>query len=142
MAKSPTDELAEAKTDTRRSCERKIVELTTERADLRGDDSPTARSRLTEINGEIRRLSKRMFDLEEDVEIQIPRSVTGEPFRINDRAFSPGRYVVKSSVAQQLTYMIDQNREAELNRMRAKNREVFLGNIGEIAQHIQTIQRD
>lgn len=131
-----------SKEERRAELRSKLAALTEERADIRTDESSAGRSRLTEIQGEMRRLGKKLFDLEDDVQVQVPRSVTGEPFRINDQVFAPGSYTVKTSVAETLLYMIDQNRQAELNMVKNRGRKIHLGNIGELAETIATIQAE
>jgi len=97
----------------------------------------SAQTRRSEIARELRQISAEITSREPTVSIQVPRSTTGHPFRIGERAFFPGRHEVKKSVAQHLMEMIDKNREAELNRLRANGSEVDLGNIGDKATQIE-----
>lgn len=62
---------------------------------------------------------------EEWVEIDVPVSVTGEPFKINEITYH-GTCQVPMCVAQTLLHMIDMNRRVEQNRMREAGRIIDL----------------
>lgn len=113
---------------------RQLDALNTEWRQYTGDDSPFAKAKRIELRGEMEKLSRFISATEPRVTVQIPRSITGEPFRINDIEFHPGAHVVGESTARQLIYMIDRNRQAELDLMKQNGRQVDLGTIGERAR--------
>ena len=92
-----------------------------------------ALNRRSEIARELRALSETLYLREPDVDVQVPRSATGHPFRLGDKEFPPGRHTVKASTAQYLLWLIYKNREDELNRLRQNGETVDLGAIGEKA---------
>lgn len=93
--------------------------------------------RRSEIARELRALSDTLLAREPDVEVRVPRSVTGHPFRVGERVFLPGTHTAKASVVQYLLWLIDRDRENELNRLRANGEQVDLGVIGEKARQIE-----
>ena len=95
-----------------------------------------AQSRQADVAKRLRELSAQLLEREPTIEIRVPRSTTGHPFRIGDAAFHPGTHRVKKTVAQHLTYMIDRDREAELNRLRSNGEQVDLGAIGDKARQL------
>lgn len=96
-----------------------------------------ALNRRSEIGKELRALSLTLHLREPDVEVQVPRSVTGHAFRVGDATFHPGRHTVKASVAQYLLWLIYKNREDELNRLRQNGETVDLGAIGDKASQTE-----
>jgi hypothetical protein len=96
-----------------------------------------AQTRRSEIARELRRVSKELHEREPVVTVNVPRSTTGHPFRVGEATFWPGHHAVKKSVAHHLMEMIDKNREAELNRLRANGAEVDLGTIGDKATQVE-----
>jgi hypothetical protein len=81
----------------------------------------------------LRNLSEQLHLREPDITIQVPRSVTGHPFRINEATFWPGSHTVKKSVAQVLLAMIDEQRRVEAGRLQQNGNEIDLGTIGQKA---------
>ena len=125
---------------SRRQMKARIHELNTEYRELAmeaRDGQSGAVARRSEISRELRALSTTLYLTEKDVDVTVPRSVTGHPFRIGDAEFWPGRHTVKTSVAQVLLKMIHDNREAELNRLRSNGEEVDLGAIGDKAVQVE-----
>lgn len=111
----------------------KIDELNTEYRMLGSEANAgngAALNRRSEIAKELRALSETLHLREPDVEVTVPRSATGHPFRIGEMEFHPGTHTVKASVAQHLLWAIDRNRTDELNRLRQNGHEVDLGAIG------------
>jgi len=83
-----------------------------------------------QMRAKIRSVLKRMHhdDIhpnEEWVELTVPPSVSGEPFKINEITYS-GVCQVPACVAQTLLYMIDMNRRVERDRMREAGRIIDL----------------
>jgi hypothetical protein len=128
-----------------------IAELGEEWRDLYREDSSNPRCR------ELRRLlnlkSRLLLKSEPKVQVDVPWPVTGRAFIVGGTEFPAGRYVIPASVAEYLTWLIDQDRVEELRikypnthprRMDPKRGdilnlgmpEVFLGNIGDIAQEV------
>jgi hypothetical protein len=97
----------------------------------------SAQVRQSEIARRLKAISDELFNREPNVTVRVPRSTTGHPFRVGERSFMPGHHTVKKSVAQHLMEMIDKDREAELNRLRANGSEVDLGNIGDKATQME-----
>lgn len=129
-------EATESKPLSRRKLQRRLAEVTEEYRMIgpeAGQGNSAALNRRSELSREMRSLSDQLHQAEEDVEIQVPRSTTGHPFRINDKEYRPGRHTVKATVAQVLLEMIDKNRESELNRLRQNGETVDLGAIGDKA---------
>lgn len=122
---------------TRKVMRARIHELNWEYKSLQAEatsGNSAALTRRSEIARDLRALSETLFLKEPDVEVRVPRSATGHPFRIGDQTFWPGTHTVKKSVAQYLLWMIDQNRINELNRMRQNGETVDLGAIGDKAR--------
>ena len=94
---------------------------------------------------EIARLQKMISQIQflrqPDVEITVSRSATGHAFTIGERKFPPGIYVVKSSVAQQLLWMMDANRRQEMARLQQNGHDIDLTGMSTRAR-MQTITRD
>lgn len=99
--------------------------------------SGAAQGRRFEIAQELRGLVERIFAREPDVEVTIPRSATGHPFRLGDASYHPGKYTVKASVAQYLMWMVDRNREDEIKRLQANGTTVALKDIGDYAHQTE-----
>jgi hypothetical protein len=142
MAKDTTETpvVEKPKAPSKRVMRAKIDELNIEYRELGSEANAgngAALQRRSEISKELRALSETLHLREPDVEVQVPRSSTGHVFRVGDREFPPGRYIVKASVAQVLLEMIDRNRETELNRLRQNGQEVDLGSIGDKAAQVE-----
>lgn len=121
---------------SKKKMQRKLAELNEEYRFLGSESasgSGAALQRRSDISKELRALSAALYEMEEDVTVNVPRSTTGHPFRINDKEFRPGRHTMKASTAQVLLEMIDKNRENELNRLRQNGETVDLGAIGDKA---------
>lgn len=134
--KRPETVTEETRPMSRKKLQRRLAEVTEEYRMIGPEanaGNSAALNRRSELSREMRSLSDQLHLGEEDVEVQVPRSTTGHPFRINDREFRPGRHNVKASVAQVLLEMIDKNRESELNRLRQNGETVDLGAIGDKA---------
>lgn len=130
------EKMAEKDEPSRKQLQRKLAELNEEYRMIATESNAgnsAALARRSEIAKELRAISTTLYLREPDVEVQVPRSVTGHPFRISDMDFPPGRHTVKASTAQVLMEMIDKNRENELNRLRQNGQTVDLGAIGDKA---------
>jgi hypothetical protein len=94
---------------------------------------------------ELARLMRQIQDVldlrEPFVEVQVPPSVTGEPFIVGPKQFPPGFYRIRRSVAEYLLWMISENQRIEMQRTKAINRNINLGTIGERAR-MARIARD
>ena len=133
-------ETKEAKEPSRKELQRRMKELNEEYRFIAAEansGSTAAQARRTEIAKELRAISETLFLREPDVDVQVPRSVTGHPFRLGEHEFHPGRHRVKASQAQYLLWLIDKNRQDELNRLRSNGEEVNLGSVGERAQQVE-----
>lgn len=120
---------------------RKLREYTEEWSMLSVDQSQAALSRRVELARLMRQIQD-VLDLREPlVEVQVPASVTGEPFIIGPAQFNPGMHRVRRSVASYLLWMISENQRIELQRTQSKNRNINLGMIGERAR-MARIARD
>lgn len=130
-------EKAEKDEPSKKQLQRKLAELNEEYRMIAAESNAgnsAALQRRSEIAKELRAISTTLYLREPDVDVQVPRSVTGHPFRIGDTDFHPGRHTVKASTAQMLLWMIYKNREDELNRLRQNGETVDLGAIGDKAQ--------
>lgn len=94
---------------------------------------------------ELRRLMRGVQDVldarEPIVEVQVPASVTGEPFQLGEKIFPPGLHHVRASIAHYLLWLIDKNRQVEIDRLKSNGRTIDLGTIGSKAR-MATIARD
>jgi hypothetical protein len=134
-AASPYAELSDGK------LRRKLKDYTEEWAMLSNDASQAALTRRVEL-ARLMRQVRDVLDLREPlVEVQVPASVTGEPFTIGPSAFGPGMHRVRKSVAEYLLWMIAENQRIELQRTQARNRNIILGSPGERAR-MARIARD
>jgi hypothetical protein len=117
---------------------RKMVRDLQERYnDARLDESESGRSARASVAGQLRRLSHDLIHPDENlIEADIPISITGEPFKINDVPYQ-GHVIVPECVFQTLTHMIDLNRKVDLDRMRESGRTIDLGAIMQRARVIQ-----
>lgn len=106
---------------------------------LTSDQSQAAVNRKVELYRTLRAIQDVLTSREELVEIHVPRSVTGEPFIVGPRSFPAGRYVLPSSQASYLLWLIGENQRVELRRLQQNGREVDLGTIGSRARQIHTI---
>jgi hypothetical protein len=125
-----------AKVPSRKKLQAKLRELNEEYRLLGSEASAgnsAALNRRSELARELRALSETLYLREPDVDVDVPRSATGHPFRLGDLEFRPGRHKVKASTAQYLLWLIYKNREDELNRLRQNGETVDLGAIGEKA---------
>lgn len=105
--------------------------------DLRGDGSEQGEKLRAKLGGQLKRLSHEAIHPGEDwVELDVPQAVDGSFFGINEQQYI-GVCVVPACVAQQLLYMIDQNRAVDLQRMKESGRTVVLGNLADRARLIQ-----
>lgn len=122
---------------SKRKLRAELHELNIEYRDLAAEaglGNAAALSRRGEITRRLRILSAELTAREPDVEVTVPRSSTGHPFRIGPSDFWPGVRTMKSSIAQYLMWLIDQDRTNEMNRMRQNGREFDLGTIGDKAK--------
>lgn len=127
------------KKETRKELQAKLADMNEEYRQLGPEaiaGSNGAIQRRGEISRELRKVSELLHLKEPDVEVVIPRSATGHPFVIGEKKFFPGKYTVKKSVAQYLLWMVDRNREDELNRLRSNGEHVDLGAIGDKAKQL------
>jgi hypothetical protein len=134
-ASSPYAEMSDKK------LRRKLKDYTEEWGMLAPDASQAALTRRVELARLMRQVQD-VLDLREPlVEVQVPASVTGEPFIIGPAQFHPGFHRIRKSVAEYLLWMIAENQRIELQRTVAKNRNLNLGHIGERAR-LARISRD
>jgi hypothetical protein len=122
---------------TRKSMRLRLGELNIEYKSLSSEanaGNTAALARRSEISRDLRALSETLHLREPDVAVTVPRSASGHPFRIGGEVFYPGVRTVKRSVAQYLLWLIDVNRQNELNRLRSNGTEVDLGTIGDKAR--------
>ena len=129
----------EPKQLSRKALRAKLAELNEEYRFLAPEaiaGSGAASQRRFEIAQELRNVSTQLFNRESDVEVTVPRSATGHPFRIGERKFPPGIHKVKASVAQYLMWLIGVNRTNEVNRLRQNGEQVDLGAIGDKARQL------
>lgn len=121
---------------TKKALREQLAELTEEYRFLGAEaaaGSGAATAQRAEIAKKLRQISTQLHEREPVVEVNVPRSVTGHPFRVGEAVFAKGIHRVKASVAQHITHMIDKDRENELNRLRQNGEEIPLGNIGDRA---------
>jgi hypothetical protein len=120
---------------------KRLLRYTDEFRMLSGDDTQAAMLRRVEL----RRLMRAIQDVRDAreplVEIQVPASVTGEPFTLGPLAFHPGLHRVRASIAQYLLWLIGENQRIELNRLKQNGRTIDLGTIGSRAR-MARIARD
>lgn len=136
METEKTAEKKKTEGPSKKQLREQLAELTEEFRFLSTEASSgnsAALQRRSELAKQLRAISETLYLREPDVEVQVPRSVTGHPFRIGEHDFLPGRHVVKASTAQMLLWMIYKNREDELNRLRQNGETVDLGAIGDKA---------
>lgn len=114
---------------------KKQVEMLREQYnDLALDESDAGQSKRAELKARLRRLTHdQIHPGEEQVRLNVPLAVTGEPFRINERPYV-GDMTVPACVAQTLLHMIDQNRKVDIDRMKEQGRTSLVGQIGNLAQ--------
>lgn len=90
--------------------------------DLVGDDSQEAFNRRTRIRQLLKKLGPHAGCGDEQmVEIDIPLSVTNEPFKINQKIFH-GKCMVPECEARQLAYMIHKNLQVDRDRFRGQQK--------------------
>jgi hypothetical protein len=120
---------------------KRLLRYTDEFRMLSTDDTQAAMLRRVEL----RRLMRGIQDIRDAreplVEIQVPASVTGEPFTLGPLAFHPGLHRVRASIAQYLLWLIGENQRIELNRLKQNGRTIDLGTIGSRAR-MARISRD
>lgn len=121
---------------------KKLFRYTEEFQMLGPDQSTAAMNRRVELTRLMRAVQDVRDAREELVEIRVPRSVTGEPFKVGPKEFPPGFYTVRASVAQYLLWMIAENQRIEMNRLKSNGREIDLGSIGGRARMAERIARD
>ena len=100
--------------------------LNMEYQDYRGDTSGAALARRSEITHELRTLRKLKIAKEPKVVVQVPRSPTGHPIQLGPKTFFPGAHTVTLSEAEELSWIIDQQQQAELRRMQQNGRTIDL----------------
>jgi hypothetical protein len=136
----PKEATDKVKKTSRREALAKIEELNQEYRDLgieARSGNTAAATRQSEIARELRGLSTMLFLREPEVEVKVPRSATGHPFRIADQVFTPGTYTIKKSVAQYLLWMIDRSQTNEINRLKSNGGDVDLGAVGQRATMVE-----
>lgn len=95
-----------------------MATLTEEYTSLRDDDSSAAKSRRVEIGRQLRAIAQAIDATCEMVEVVIAPDASKQfPFRIGPKEFWPGTHLVRSSVAETLSFMMDQHRRVETNRI-------------------------
>lgn len=117
----------------------RLAEYTEEYQLLSGDTTNAAVTRKVELHRTLRAIQDVLTAREELVEVQVPRSVTGEPFIIGPRSYPPGRYVLPASTASYLLWLIGENQRVELRRLQQNGREIDLGTIGTRARQVHRI---
>jgi hypothetical protein len=121
---------------------KKLLLYTEEFQMLAGDSSQAAVMRRVELTRLMRAVQQVRDAREELVEIQVPRSVTGEPFVLGPNVFPPGTHIVRSSIAQYLLWMISENQRVEMNRLKSNGRTIDLGTIGSRARRARIARDD
>lgn len=125
---------------TRKALQAKLADLNEEYRQLGPEaiaGSSGAIQRRGEISRELRGISEQLHQREPDVTVIIPRSATGHPFKVGEAIFhGPGTYTVKKSVAQYLLWMVDKNREDEVNRMKSNGETFRLRAVGDQASQV------
>jgi hypothetical protein len=119
---------------------KKLLGYTEEFQLLVSDQSTAAMNRRVQLTRLMRGCQDVMDAREPIVEVQVPRSVTGEPFQIGPATFYPGMHRVRSSVAHYLLWLIAENQRIEMNRLKSNGRNIDLGTIGSRAR-MATIAR-
>lgn len=130
----PEPDVVDEKKPSEKKLRRRLAELTDEYRWLAPQTDGVSIARRGEIAREMKATSDTLHGMEPDVTIQVSRSVTGHPFTIGTKVFYPGSHTVKASVASQLLYMMDQNRQVEMRRLQQNGFEVDLGLIGDKAK--------
>ena len=120
---------------------KKLMLYTEEFHMLAGDPSQAAVIRRVELTRLMRAVQTVRDAREELVEVQVPRSVTGEPFVLGPAVFPPGLHVVRASIARYLLWLIGENQRIEMNRLKSNGRTIDLGTIGSRAR-MARIARD
>ena len=120
---------------------KKLVLYTEEFQMLAGDASQAAMLRRVELTRLMRAVQQVRDQREPLVEIQVPRSATGEPFTLGPNVYYPGHHVVRSSIASYLLWLIGENQRIEMNRLKSNGRTIDLGTIGSRAR-MARISRD
>lgn len=114
-----------------------VSDLNDRYKDVQGDMSPEGLGIRARLTAQLRRLSHDQIHPDEDyVELDMPLSITGEPFRINEEVFA-GVVQVPGCVAGVLLSMVEQNRKVEMDRMREGGRTINLNSLTERARVIQ-----
>lgn len=120
---------------------KKLLRYTEEFQMLAGDPSQAAVVRRVELTRLMRSVQAVRDAREPLVEVQVPRSVTGESFVLGPKSYPPGRYIVRASEAQYLLWLISENQRIEMNRLQQNGRNIDLGTIGSRAR-LARIARD
>lgn len=84
-------------------------------------------TRRHEIARRLRGISAIQHVREPDVSITVGRSPTGHPYMIGERAFPPGDYMVKGSVAQTLFFLMSKSAQIERERLQSNGQDVVRG---------------
>jgi hypothetical protein len=114
-----------------------LIELEEKFNVLRGDDSPAAVQERAALRAKLKRVThEEIHPNEEWVRVQVPLQADRNPYRINEEVFF-GSVEVPACQARELLYMIQQNRQMEIDRMRENGREVITGAVADRAQMIQ-----
>ena len=108
---------------------------------LAGDPSPAAVTRRVELTRAMKAIQQVRDAREPIIEVVVPRSVTGEPYILGPNTYFPGTHYVRASIAQYLLWLIDKNRQVELDRLKSNGRLIDLGTIGGRAR-LAKIARD
>ena len=141
-ASEPTKEASKKLSDEPdEALQKKLHDYTEEFRMLAGEEGQAAMTRRVELRRLMRGVQDVVDAREPIVEVQIPRSVTGEPFQIGERQYPPGVYHLRSSVAKYLLWMIDKNQRVEQDRFKSNGRTIDLGTIGSRAR-MARISRD
>lgn len=124
-----------------KALKKKMRDYTEEYQLLAPDQSNAAMNRRVQLTRLLRGTQDVIDAREPIVEVQVPASVTGEPFQIGPATFNPGLHRVRASVAQYLLWLIGENQRIELNRLKSNGRTIDLGSIGSRAR-MAAITRD
>jgi hypothetical protein len=114
---------------------RELAEYTAAFYDIQTEESTQAGNERQRLRNLMRKTQRVLDEMEEEVEIDLPRQPTGALYHCGKRTFLPGRHRVKKGVAQMLLYSSAKAQEAELNLLKQNGRTIDVTPIGQRARN-------
>lgn len=125
-----------ATSDKERQLREEMVGYQREFYDIQGEDSGSAQTRRAELRRLMRLTQKSLDAMEPIVEVQVPRSPTGQFYNIGTHTFAPGLHRVRKGVAQMLLWAIQSQQQAEMAMMKQNGRTIDVTSLGDRARNL------